>query len=114
MLERTHAWVMCSTFLGCDKKSYFLSRPRQILIQVIWLLKTRSRSVLANMNCRIMIWGSPVTVGVILVAVGITITHVEAAAIVEDLVHDKLSLTDGTFDGYNYFVRYICTYAMLV
>ena len=70
------------------------------------------------MNCRIMIWGSPVTVGVILVAVGITITinitHVEAAAIVEDLVHDKLSLTDGTFDGYNYFVRYICTYAMLV
>ena len=43
------------------------------------------------------------TLGVILVAVGIAVTHVEAAGIdVEDL-----SLMDGTFDGYNYFVRYI-------
>merc|ERR1719239_113435 len=56
------------------------------------------------MNCRIVISGSPVTLGVILVGFGITITHVGAAGIVQDLVHDELSLTDGTFDGYNYFV----------
>ena len=55
------------------------------------------------MNCRTVIWGSLATVGLILVAVGITLTQI-GPGIVEDLVHDKLSLMDENSDGYKYFV----------
>ena len=55
------------------------------------------------MNCRTVIWGSLATVGLILVAVGITLTQI-GPGIVEDLVHDKLSLMDKNSDGYKYFV----------
>ena len=55
------------------------------------------------MNCRRGIWGSVATLGVILIAAGITLTQI-GDGIVEDLVHQKLSLTDETSDGYKYFV----------
>ena len=55
------------------------------------------------MNCRTVIWGSVATLGVILIAAGITLTQI-GDGIVEDLVHQKLSLTDETSDGYKYFV----------
>merc|ERR1712212_89749 len=56
-----------------------------------------------TMNCRTVIWGSVATVGIILVAVGITLTQI-GPGIVEDLVHEKLSLMDETSDGYKYFI----------
>ena len=59
------------------------------------------------MKCRTVIWGSVATVGIILVAVGITLTQI-GPGIVEDLVHEKLSLMDETSDGYKYFVS-ICS-----
>jgi len=55
------------------------------------------------MNCRTVIWGSVATLGVILIAAGITLTQI-GDGIVEDLVHQKLSLTDETSDGYKYFI----------
>ena len=61
-----------------------------------------SGRVLVTMNWRILIWGSLITVGVTFVAVGVTLDGTA-----EHLLHDKLSLMDGTFGGYNYFVRYI-------
>jgi len=55
------------------------------------------------MKCRTVIWSSVATVGIILVAVGITLTQI-GPGIVEDLVHEKLSLMDETSDGYKYFI----------
>ena len=55
------------------------------------------------MNCRRVIWGSVATLGVILIAAGITLTQI-GDGLVEDIVHGKLSLTDETSDGYKYFV----------
>ena len=55
------------------------------------------------MKCRTVIWGSVATFGIILVAAGITLTQV-GPGIVEDLVHEKLSLFDENSDGYKYFV----------
>ena len=55
------------------------------------------------MNCRTVIWGSVATVGIVLIAAGITLTQI-GPGIVEDLVHEKLSLMDETSDGYKYFV----------
>ena len=58
------------------------------------------------MNCRTVIWGSVATLGLILIAGGITLTQI-GSDIVETLVHDKLSLMDETSDGYKYFVSII-------
>ena len=55
------------------------------------------------MKCRTVIWGSVATLGIILVAAGITLTQI-GPGIVEELVHEKLSLLDETSDGYQYFV----------
>jgi len=66
------------------------------------LLITLQRGRVA-MNCRTVIWGSVATLGVILIAAGITLTQI-GDGIVEDLVHQKLSLTDETSDGYKYFI----------
>ena len=55
------------------------------------------------MKCRTVIWGSVATLGIILVAAGITLTQI-GPDIVEELVHEKLSLLDETSDGYQYFV----------
>ena len=55
------------------------------------------------MNCRRVIRGSVATLGVILIAAGITLTQI-GDGLVEDIVHGKLSLTDETSDGYKYFV----------
>ena len=60
------------------------------------------------MKCRMVIWGSVATLGVVLIAGGITLTQV-GPGIVEDLVHEKLSLFDENSDGYKYFVSiYSC------
>ena len=60
------------------------------------------------MKCRTVIWGSVATLGVVLVAAGIALTQV-GPGIVEELVHEKLSLFDETSDGYKYFVSiYSC------
>jgi len=56
------------------------------------------------MKCRTVIWGSVATFGIILVAAGITLTQV-GPGIVEDLVHEKLSLFDRKSDGYKYFIK---------
>ena len=56
------------------------------------------------MKCRTVIWGSVATVGIVLIAAGIALTQI-GSDIVEDLVHEKLSLMDETSDGYKYFVR---------
>ena len=55
------------------------------------------------MNCRVVIWGSLAALGVILIAGGVTLTQI-GGDLVEDIIHEKLSLFDEESDGYKYFV----------
>jgi len=65
--------------------------------------RSHEHTVLVTMKCRTVIWGSVATLGIVLIAAGITLTQI-GPGIVEDLVHEKLSLMDETSDGYKYFI----------
>lgn len=57
-----------------------------------------------RMLCRVVIWGSIATVGVILLVAGIVL-NVLGDDIVEGIIHEKLDLFNEDSDGYKYFIK---------